>query len=58
MNLTFEEVKERLKKLDEVTLLEVLNISSEDLVERFADIIETKLDDLEEELSDDPTFDE
>lgn len=52
MSLTFEEVKERLKKLDEVTLLEVLDISSEDLVERFEDLIEAKCDDLEEELSD------
>lgn len=54
MNLTFEEVCERLKKLDEVTLLEVLDISSEDLVERFKDLIEDKLDDFEEELSDEP----
>lgn len=52
MPLTFEEVKERLTKVDEVSLLEVLNISSEDLVERFQDIIEKKLDDLIEELQD------
>ena len=40
MNLTFEELKEKLKRLDEVTLLELLNIDSNDLVERFYDIIE------------------
>lgn len=40
MNLTFEELKEKLKRIDEVTLLELLNIDSNDLVERFYDIIE------------------
>jgi hypothetical protein len=50
MAMTFEEIRERLKRLDEVLLLEVLNISSEDIVERFADIIEDKLDVLEPEL--------
>jgi len=50
MSLTFEEIKERLKRLDEVTLLEVLNISSEELVERFDDIIEDKQEELEEDL--------
>ena len=33
--------------LDEVTLLEILNISSEDLVERFEDIVEDKQEKLE-----------
>jgi hypothetical protein len=56
MNLTFEEIKERLTKLDEVTLLEVLEISSEDIVERFMDLIELKIDDLEEELSDEEDY--
>lgn len=40
MNLTFEELKEKLKRIDEVTLLELLNIDSNDIVERFYDIIE------------------
>jgi hypothetical protein len=52
MPLTFEEVKERLTKVDEVSLLEVLDISSEDLVERFQDLIEKKLDDLAQEFED------
>ena len=51
MSLTFEDVRDRLKNLDEITLLEVLNVSSEDIVERFADRIEERLLDLEEELS-------
>lgn len=50
MSLTLEEIKERLKRLDEITLLEVLDISSEELVERFSDVIEEKSDDLEEDL--------
>lgn len=38
--LTLPELKERLKSLDEVSLLELLDISSEDLIESFSDIIE------------------
>jgi hypothetical protein len=51
--LTLNETKERLMRLDEVLLLEVLNITSEDIVDRFTDFIEAKLDDLVEELEDD-----
>jgi hypothetical protein len=40
---TFEEICEQLKGTDEITLLEVLNISSEEIVERFQDLIELKL---------------
>ena len=43
---------ERMSKLDEITLLEVLNISSEELVDRFADKIEDKFDELEIDLDD------
>jgi len=53
MSLTVEDIKEKLKQLDEVSLLEILEINSEDLVERFADKIEEKgeyfITDLEEE---------
>lgn len=52
MSLTLLEVAERLKKLDEITLMEVLSISSEDLVDRFLDIIENKFEQLEPELED------
>ena len=38
--LTLPELKERLKSLDEVLLLELLDVASEDLVETFSDIIE------------------
>jgi len=50
MNLTFEEIKEKLAMLDEITLLELLNIHSYDLVQRFDDIIEDNLDKLEREI--------
>lgn len=53
MSLTLRDVQDRLKLLDEITLLEVLDISSEDLVDRFMDRIEEKLDELEVELTDD-----
>lgn len=52
MPLTLPEICDRLKSIDEVTLLEILNITSEDLVERFQDLIEEKADNLEEELED------
>ena len=40
--MTLEELKQKLMQLDEVTLLETLEITSEDIVHRFSDIIETK----------------
>lgn len=51
MSLTLLEIKDRLKLLDEVTLLEILNLRSDDLVERFEDVIIERLtDDLLEDL--------
>lgn len=58
---TLEEVKERLKeRVDEVSLVEYLGITAEDLVDRFEDIIENDLpkfrkivDDTEEGHDDD-----
>ena len=44
MNLTLEEIKERLSTLDEMTLVEELDIRSQDIVERFDDIIEEQAD--------------
>lgn len=60
MSLTITEVVERLAKTcDEVTLLEILEITSYDLVERFYDRIEERYDELveelEEQLQDDET---
>ena len=42
-----KEILERLKSLDEVELCDILGISSEDIVERFIDVIEEKIEALE-----------
>lgn len=51
--LTLEDIKEKLKQLDETILLELLNISSDQIVERFEDLIIDREDyfirDLEED---------
>lgn len=46
MELTLDELKERLAGLDEVTLMEVLDIHSDELVEAFEDRIEENIDKL------------
>ena len=38
--LTLEELRERLKSLDEIMLVELLGLTSEDLVKAFPDLIE------------------
>lgn len=39
MALTLEELKGRLKQLDEVILVDVLQLEAEDIVNRFEDVI-------------------
>jgi hypothetical protein len=46
MSLTIRDMIDRLRLLDEVTLLEVLNLSSEEIVDRFEDVIEDRFDTL------------
>lgn len=53
MSLTFKDVKEQLSMLDEVLVLETLDINSTELVERFEDKIEDKLDQIIEGLGGD-----
>jgi hypothetical protein len=48
MSLTLEEIKERMQRWDEITILEELDIRSIDLVEKFEDIIEAQADRLEQ----------
>jgi hypothetical protein len=48
--MTFKDLCDKLKQLPEIDLLEVLEISSEDLVDRFEDFVEQKRDYLEDEL--------
>ena len=50
VTLTLPELKERLKSLDEVILLELLDVASEDLVETFSDIIENNYNRLLKEV--------
>jgi len=52
MTTTFEELNSKLKSLDEVTILEVLDISSEDIVDRFQDLVEERYDYLIDEFPD------
>ena len=42
--LTLEELRERLKSLDEVMLVELLGLTTEDLIKAFSDLIEDKFD--------------
>lgn len=55
--MDFKDLCERLKKLDEVTLMEVLDLSSEDLVDRFEDVIEERFDLLVAGMEDEETSD-
>ena len=50
MNRTFSELCEELKKIDETTLLELLEISSEEIVNKFEDKSEDRLDLLAEQF--------
>ena len=51
--MVLSEIADVIKRWDEVYLLERLNITSEDLVDRFMDIIEELADELEDEIKDD-----
>lgn len=53
MSLTMQDIKDRLSQQDEVSIMEILHISSKDLVERFEDRIEEQQEELEEELQED-----
>jgi hypothetical protein len=48
--LTFKDLKEKLETCPEIDLLELLEISSTDLVDRFSDRIDEKFDYLVEEF--------
>ena len=51
MTITLVELFEKLKEIDEVTLMERLEITSEDLVDKFDDRIEEQFDSLSEEFN-------
>ena len=48
--MTLEELKERLRALDETHVLELLQLESHDLVDRYEDIIINKFSELENEI--------
>ena len=48
--ITFIELKEKLALIDEITLIDLLNVDSETLVEYLSDIIEEQQDRLKKEL--------
>lgn len=52
MEITLSELKERLASLDEVTLMEILDLHSDELVEAFEDRIEEEQNRLKRMLND------
>ena len=47
----YENLIEKLKQLDEITVMELLEISTEELVDRFLDKLEDKLDYINNQLN-------
>lgn len=56
--MTFNELCERLKQVEETLLLELLDINSHQIVDRFNDHIEQRRDYLEDDLELDDVFSE
>lgn len=52
MAYTLRDIIEKLKQFDEITLLELLDISSEELLERFIDKVELNFEQLEDLIND------
>jgi len=52
MTLTTKDVNDRLRQISEVDLLEILDITSEDILDRFQDKIDQRRDYFEEDLED------
>lgn len=50
--LTLVELAEKLKREDEVSLLEMLSLTSEDIIDRFMDVIEERFDILINQIDD------
>jgi hypothetical protein len=53
MAMTFKELLERLKREDEVYLLELINISPDELVDAFEDKIEDRQEYIRNQLAED-----
>lgn len=50
--LTFEEILEELRKVEEVELIELLNVTSDEIVNHFIDHIEDNLDKFKQYVED------
>jgi hypothetical protein len=48
--LTLAELKEKLMQFDELDLIELLDLTSEDILDRFEDIVEDKYELLKKEI--------
>lgn len=55
--ITLEELKQKLMQLDEVLLVERLELTSEEIVNRCIDIIETNYHDLSGDFDEDTPWD-
>lgn len=51
--MDLKSLEDKLKKIDEISLLEVLDISSEDIVDRFIDKIEDNFEELSADFEED-----
>ena len=58
MSLTLNDIIYRLKQLDEMDVTDILGLTTEDICERFLDVIEDKADLLEQLLKDDDDNDD
>jgi hypothetical protein len=50
MALTYYDLIEKLKQLDELTIIEILNITSDELVDAFSEKANDRLEQLQEEF--------
>jgi len=50
VNLTLVELKEKLMQFDELDLIELLDLTSEDILNRFEDIVEDRYETLKKEI--------
>ena len=50
VELTIEELKERLMQVNELDVVELLDLTSEDILDRFEDVVEDRYDILIKEI--------
>jgi hypothetical protein len=50
MNLTIDELKDKLMQFDETIIIELLDLTAQDILDRFEDVIEEKYDILVKEI--------